>query len=503
MIHTYRTITESQSISAECCVIGTGAGGSAAAAMLAEQGREVVLLEAGEFLQPSDFSQREEEMLPRLFYDAGARTTADGAIRVLHGHGVGGSTLHNQNLCKILPREIAEEWNIQGFSYADFLPYLQRVETDLAVSDLTENDVNPNNRVVKRGIEALGYRGGLLRHNRVGCVRSGFCVLGCAYNAKMNAYRVYIPRAIEHGATVYANTRAVRLFWRNNRAEGIEAEVVHPQTREVLARLTIKTKAVVCSAGAIETPALLQSSGIPDPKQNIGKGLHLHPGAGVMGIFDETIMAWQGIPQSIECTEFLSFDPQENKRVWLVTASAHPVAAASFLPGFGKQHRELMQVYAQMASLSAMLHDVSEGTVRAKGNSQVEIEYHLKKDDRTQLALGLREAARILIAAGAKEVYIPMRLPLRAGSLKDVDALDIRIRDRQIAMASVHPMSSVRMGNDPDDSCCDGSGKLHRMANVFVADTSLFPTSIGIPPQVTTYAIGLWVGDHCNRILFS
>ncbi len=152
MIHTYRTITESQSISAECCVIGTGAGGSAAAAMLAEQGREVVLLEAGEFLQPSDFSQREEEMLPRLFYDAGARTTADGAIRVLHGHGVGGSTLHNQNLCKILPREIAEEWNIQGFSYSDFLPYLQRVETDLAVSDLTENDVNPNNRVVKRVI---------------------------------------------------------------------------------------------------------------------------------------------------------------------------------------------------------------------------------------------------------------------------------------------------------------------------------------------------------------
>ena len=86
---------------ADACVIGSGAGGAVAAAELARGGLDVVVLEQGPHWTSKDFTQREDEMLPRLFEEAGMRQTEDGSITVLQGRNVGGSTVHN--LCYALP----------------------------------------------------------------------------------------------------------------------------------------------------------------------------------------------------------------------------------------------------------------------------------------------------------------------------------------------------------------------------------------------------------------
>jgi choline dehydrogenase-like flavoprotein len=80
---------------ADVCVIGSGGGGAVAAAELARGGRSVVVLEQGHHWTRSDFTQREDEMLPRLFEEAGMRQTSDGSVTVLQGRCVGGSTVHN------------------------------------------------------------------------------------------------------------------------------------------------------------------------------------------------------------------------------------------------------------------------------------------------------------------------------------------------------------------------------------------------------------------------
>ncbi len=49
-------------------------------------------------------------MLPRLYQDGGGRATEDMGIRVLQGRGVGGSTVHNTNLCKRAPDAILDLW---------------------------------------------------------------------------------------------------------------------------------------------------------------------------------------------------------------------------------------------------------------------------------------------------------------------------------------------------------------------------------------------------------
>lgn len=68
---------------ADVCVIGSGGGGAVAAAELAEAGLDVVVLEQGHHWTSRDFTQREEEMLPRLFEEAGMRQTKDAGVVIL------------------------------------------------------------------------------------------------------------------------------------------------------------------------------------------------------------------------------------------------------------------------------------------------------------------------------------------------------------------------------------------------------------------------------------
>ena len=87
----------------DAVVIGSGAGGASAARELAARGATVIVLEAGSFVPPSDCTQLEHEMFPRLYHDAAGRTTRDRAVHVHQGKGVGGSTLHNLCLCARIP----------------------------------------------------------------------------------------------------------------------------------------------------------------------------------------------------------------------------------------------------------------------------------------------------------------------------------------------------------------------------------------------------------------
>src|SRR5262249_29723797 len=160
---------------------------------------------------------------------------------------------------------------------------------------------------------------GYLAHNRVNCIGSGFCELGCSFNAKQNALKVLIPQALAAGARVLADARVDRILVAGGRAGGVEAALLGEDGRP-RGRLTVQARAVVLGASATGSAALALRSGLPDPHQLCGTNLHLHPGVAVAGIFDHDIAGWKGIPQSFECTEFLDFTPGSTRRVWIVPA---------------------------------------------------------------------------------------------------------------------------------------------------------------------------------------
>ncbi|MGZ3416661.1 MAG: GMC family oxidoreductase N-terminal domain-containing protein [Polyangiales bacterium] len=485
-----KTLDRDLVIDAPACVIGTGAGGSVALRELARAGLSPVGLEEGPDHLPHEFDQREDHMIPELFQERGARMTDDLAITVLQGRGVGGSTIHNTNLCKRTPPEILERWAkkhaVVGCGPSEMEAAFATIERDLSVTRIPDEAINPNNQVLLRGLSALGWRGGVLAHNRIGCVGSGFCELGCAYDAKRNARKVLVPEALEKGARLHVSTKALRVTHDGVRVTGVEAMSASGR------RVSIRSRVVVLAGSAVGSAALAIASGIPDPHDQHGMDLRIHPGAAVAGVFDDAIDGWHGIPQSVECTEHLDFSERSESRVWITTAFAHPIGTACLLPGFGAAHMAAMRRYRNLAVLTAMVHDETSGRVYVDGD-RPRIRYRMSDGDRAQLGKGLRACARLLLAAGAREVLVPGVPPVSVRSENELSAID---RVRGVPLTAVHPMGSLRLGEDKTRAVVRSTGEHHHMRGLFVADGSLFPTSLGGPPQISIYTFALHLAPH-------
>jgi len=150
-----------------------------------------------------------------------------------------------------------------------------------------------------------------------------------------------------------------------------------------------------------------------------------------------------------------------------------------------------MRHYPNMAAFIVMLHDHAGGRVHPDAGEQLHIHYRLDEAEYDQLAIGLRAAGRLMLAGGASQVIIPTSPPIKAtteADLRDLDASDIGPLNPPLT--AVHPMSTLWMGDNPARSVVDPRGAHHQTDGLWVADGSLFPTSIGGPPQIPIYTMG-------------
>jgi choline dehydrogenase-like flavoprotein len=137
-----------------------------------------------------------------------------------------------------------------------------------------------------------------------------------------------------------------------------------------------------------------------------------------------------------------------------------------------------------------MVHDETSGRVRLKSDGRPLIDYVLSYADSEQLARGVRACARILFAAGAKKVMIPSTPALELSDASEVESVPSSIaRPHGMSLAAVHPMGTMALGDDPRRSVVKSTGEHHQLSGLFVLDGSLFPTSIGGPPQIPIYTL--------------
>ena len=474
---------------ADVCVIGSGAGGAVVAKVLAEAGLSVVILEAGENHDPSTFGSYEPEMLRRLFWDSGLRRTRDGAIVISQGRGVGGSTVHNLCYAVRPPQILLDRWGVPDLS-ANF----DSVERNLGVTQIQETDVNRLNAVIRRGCEVMKWHGVVQRHNRGACPTCGAqCLFGCpaskstlgnpTRSGKQSMAVTYIPLALAAGARLYSNCTAEKIDVEKRSVVGVSAQLPSGE-------LYVQSKVVVLAAGAINSPQLWLKSRLPNSNRRVGKNLHLHPAVFVGGIFNETIDGHLGIPQSYYIDEFLDLEKSPKSGYLLMPAFGSQMIVAASLPGFGEDHQELMERYRHIAALLVLLHDRTTGQVSVNYKGEPNIAYRLRRSDKRMLVEGAINAARLLFAAGATEIVMPytQHFPIKTES--DLEIVRQRgIVPNDIMLASSHPQGTLRMGEYANKSVVKFSGESHEVNGLFVADASLFPTSIGVPPTLTIAAL--------------
>lgn len=496
--------------SADVVVIGSGAGGAVAAARLAESGLEVVLLEEGGYYAAADFTETEVPLAERLYADGALRASDDLAVQMLQGRSVGGSTTINWMIMLRTPDFVLAEWQrlfgLTDYSAAAMAPVFARVEREVHARPVPDDAHSPNNRIILDGARALGWRASTAMINARGCVRSGFCGVGCRYDAKQGALLTYIPRALAHGTTVYADVRAHRIEVRE-RDRGVGAPplkrvhaVVHDRDTGAPRRaLTIDAPLVVVAGGAVGTPVLLERSGLGGGP--VGRYLRVHPVSATVAEFDHEILGSTGIPLSTMCDEHLQWEGSDYG-FWLECPPFLPSLGAVAAPGFGASHAALMQRFPNLSSVIALTRDgadtrVSSGRVSLRRDGAVSIRYALTAADARRVQASIEAAARLQLAAGAREVRTLHTRPLVARREADLAAFSrASVGANHVGLFTAHVNGTCRMGTDSRIAGTTPDGERFGARGVFVCDGSLLPTALGVNPQSTIMALATVVSER-------
>ena len=292
-----RDVSGDLTLECEIVVIGTGAGGAAAAYELASRGRAVLLLEEGDYHRRGSFRANAARAQHALYRDQGM-TVALGnvGIPVFAGRAVGGSTVINSGTCYRAPERTFQRWRERfglgsDFSSAGLSPYYERVEAMLQVTPAHPLHLGAIGPIIARGAERLGLRHGPLPRNAPACDGQGVCCFGCPTGAKRSTDVSYVPEALKRGAQLVTAARVDTVDMVAGRARGITATLGGPRGR----RLTVRAEAVIVAGGTLMTPLLLRRSGLGG-RPSLGKNLSIHPASKVFALFDEPVEQWKGIP---------------------------------------------------------------------------------------------------------------------------------------------------------------------------------------------------------------
>jgi long-chain-alcohol oxidase len=486
-------VDASQTLDCDVCIVGSGAGGGVAAAVLSQAGLDVIVLERGGYYDDADFDGAELRALTTLYAGAPA-ATHDQSVGLIAGSCLGGGTVVNYTTSFRTPDDVRAEWAAHGvpaFASDEFTQSLDAVCERLGVNQ-EHNEPSARERKLRDGALALGWHIDAMPRNvddRCDRRECGWCNFGCRHGAKQSTVKTWLADAQAADARIVVGVAVERVLIEGGAARGVIA------TTDAGHRLTVRSRAVVAAAGALQTPALLKRSGLANP--NVGRHLRLHPATAVWGVYDEEVRPWEGVMQALYSDQHRNLD--DGYGVKYETAAGHPHLAIPFLPWRGaRAHHELMQALSHTAVFGILLRDRDAGEVRIDRDGEPVVRYRLSAYDTQHLRVGIEGAAQLHEAAGAQRIfssqsdwvaYDPRRDGAggRARFMRDADRCGYG--PGRIQLGSFHIMGSARMGGSPATSACDPNAQTWDVRDLYVLDGSAFPTASGVNPQISIQAI--------------
>ncbi|GAA3543142.1 GMC family oxidoreductase [Nocardioides daeguensis] len=486
-------LTHDTALSCDVVVVGSGAGGGTAAGVLAAAGLDVVVLEAGGMHDERHFDGGEETGFLQL-YALSPQSTAEGQVALLAGRGLGGGTVVNYTTSFRTPDRVREEWAGHGvpqFATAEYAASMDAVCARLGVN--TDHDrAAPRDAILERGARALGWDVAAMPRNVAGCdqdVECGRCGMGCRLGAKQSTAKTWLEDAAHAGARICTGVTVRTVTTSFGRATGVEGVTADGH------RVQVRARAVVVAAGAIQTPALLQRSGLTNP--HIGRHLRLHPATAVWGRMEEPVDGWVGAMQSRYVDALTDLDG-DGYGVLFETAPLTPAFGTGFVNWRGADDfRRRMTELRHTLGVAVIVRDRDPGgTVQVDRRGEPVVRYRLSARDTDHLVQGLVGGARIAEAAGARWIAsthhrtVSYEPGVRGSAATfEQDLRSAGATPATLALAALHIMGTARMGGSRDSSAVDPDGRTWDVEGLYVADGSCFPTASGVNPMISIESI--------------
>jgi choline dehydrogenase-like flavoprotein len=461
----------------EVLIIGSGAGGATTAAILAEAGLDVLVVEEGPWVAQGSLTPFSLEQMDQQ-YRSGGVTVALGlpSIAYTEGRCAGGGTEVNSGLYRRPPAATLDRWRRQ-YSVADFdsdglEAICDEVEAALSVQ-VVPGAHTPASEKLRLGADRLGWD-----HDEIPRWMT-YPERGDAVQGKRQSMtETYLPRAQRAGARVLVEHLLDRLVVDNGRATRAEltsTALEHPRP------VSVSFRDVIVCAGAIQTPAILQRCGF---RHHIGRTLAVHPTVKLAARFVDDM----NTPDDVPVHQVKEFSPD----ISFGGSASHPGLIALALSDNWRQFGEMITAWPQIAVYYAAITSRGRGWVQAlPGLRDPLVTYRLTRRDRLLLGQGLARLALLMLEADAVEIFPSFRNAPVVRNRADLAAMTAAFTASSASVMTVHLCSTVPMGERADRCAADSFGLVRGARNVYVNDASLLPDAPGVNPQASVMAIAI------------
>ncbi|XP_027359827.1 long-chain-alcohol oxidase FAO4A-like [Abrus precatorius] len=496
-------------IQCDAVVVGSGSGGGLVAGVLAKAGYKVLVLEKGGYSARNNLSLLEGPTMDQMYLSGGLVATDDMGVFILSGSTVGGGSAINWSACIKTPQHVCKEWsNKQGLELFESELYREAMDAvcdKMGVQSEIE-DEGFNNAILRKGCQEMGYPVSNIPRNSPPDHYCGWCCMGCKDGRKKGTSETWLVDLVKSGnGAILPGCEAIKVLHMKKEgrdrkiARGVAFEFEYKGTKDIC---VVESKVTIVACGALRTPVLLKRSGLKN--KNIGKHLHLHPVTMAWGYFPDAPASevWpQAHKKSYEGGLMTAMSPvvaefeQSGYGAVIQTPALHPGMFSVVTPWTsGTDIRDRMRKFSRTAHIFALARDQGSGAV----NSPHRISYQMEDVDEENLKKGIDKVLRILAAAGAEEIGTHHNKG-RTLNVKQVSYHEFEkfvkeessrpLTDLSTPLCSAHQMGSCRMGSNPKQSVVSQTGETWEMEGLYVADSSVFPTALGVNPMVTVQAI--------------
>ncbi|KAJ5902678.1 hypothetical protein N7495_003206 [Penicillium taxi] len=515
-------------ILADIVIVGSGCGAGITAKNLAEAGLRVIVVEKSYSYTSAHFPMRANEAGINMFENGGAINSDDGSMMVIAGSTFGGGGTVNWSASLQTQAYVRQEWADTGlpfFTSSEFQRSLDRVCNRMGVNTGKIKHSRGNN-VIRQGAHKLGYAARAVPQNTGNAGHyCGHCTYGCASCGKKGPAESFLADAAKAGTVFIEGYQADKILFDKSMVPiGVEGTwksrdsyLGNTGSGCTQRKVIIKAPRVVVSCGALQSPLLLLRSGLKNDQ--IGKNLHLHPCMVSSAVFEETIRPWEGAALTAIVNEFENLDGHGHG----VKIEALSMMPSFFLPLFpwrdGLDYKLWAAAMSHSTSFITLTRDRDGGRVYPDPtDGRCRIEYTVSPFDRRHIVTAMIACAKIAYITGAKEFHTgyrdipPYIRPDNFDPLKGINEpslqdwiSDLRrkspLNPERAVFASAHQMGTCRMGTSPKTSVVDPSCQVWGTEGLYVLDTSVFPSSSGVNPMVTTMAIADWASRNIAHSL--